>query len=129
MPAPAEPTAEMTPLQYLACADREWATGHHQQAAALLWKATKSTFIALAQERGLDYDELFIDLAKALEADGSVRKGYYRNRLGAAKLMRDHAELDVLEGIRLENAYCVAREFVWKAATTRPCHSERSRGI
>ena len=109
---PAEPTAELTPLQYLACADREWATGHHRHAAALLWRATKSTFIALAHERGLDYDELFIDLAKALEADGSVRKGYYRDRLGVAKLMRDHAELDVLEGIRLESAYCVAREFI-----------------
>ena len=116
MPIPAEPPAEppagLTPLQYLACADREWATGHHRQAAALLWKATKSTFIALAHERGLDYDDLFIDLAKALEADGSVRKGYYRDRLGVAKLMRDHAELDVLEGISLESAYCVAREFI-----------------
>ena len=111
MPTP-EPTAEMTPLQYLARADKEWATGQHQQAAALLWKATKSTFIALAEARGLDYDELFIDLAKALEAEGSVHKGYYRNRLGVAKLMRDHAELDVLEGIQLESAYCTARKFI-----------------
>ncbi len=106
------PTPEPTPLEYLAAADKEWATGHHQQAAALLWKATKSTFIALAQERGLEYDEYLIDLAKALEKDGAVCEGYYRVRLGGGKLMRDHAELDVLEGFRLESAYYLARQFI-----------------
>lgn len=107
-----EPPAELTPLEYLAAADKEWATGHHQQAAALLWKATKSTFIDLAQQRGLDYDEHFIDLAKALEKDDSVHPGYYRDRLGVGKLMRDHANLDVLEGFRLESAYSLARKFI-----------------
>ena len=102
---PAEPPAELTPLQYLACADREWATGHHQQAAALLWKATKSTFIALAQERGLDYDDLFIDLAKALEADGQVSKFYYRGGLVTGELLRDHAEMAALHGGELESAF------------------------
>ena len=111
MPTP-EPTPELTPLEYLAAADKEWATGHHQQAAALLWKATKSTFIALAQERGLEYDEYLIDLAKTLEKDGSVYEGYYRDHLGSGKLMRDHAELDVLEGFRLESAYYLARQFI-----------------
>ena len=111
MPA-TEPPAELTPLEYLAAADKEWATGHHQQAAALLWKATKSTFIDLAQQHGLDYDEHFIDLAKALEKDGSVHQGYYRDRLGVGKLMRDHADLNVLDGFRLESAYFLARQFI-----------------
>lgn len=107
-----ELSAELTPLEYLAAADKEWAAGCHQQAAALLWKATKATFVGLAQERGLEYDEHLIDLAKALEKDGSVYAGYYRVRLGAGKLMRDHAELDALEGFRLESAYSLARKFI-----------------
>lgn len=107
-----ESFAELTPLEYLAAADKEWATGHHQEAAALLWKATKSTFIGLARERGLEYDEGLIDLAKALEKDGSVGAGYYRDCLIGGKLMRDHAELDVLEGFRLENSYRLARKFI-----------------
>ena len=111
MPTP-EPPAELTPLEYLAAADKEWATGHHQQAAALLWKATKSTFIDLAQKRGLDYDEHLIDLAKALEKDGSVHQGYYRDCLIVGKLMRDHADLDVLEGRELESSYRLARKFI-----------------
>ena len=107
-----EPATELTPLEYMACADAEMAAGNHLQAASLLWKATKSTFIQLAQERGLDYDEYLIDLAKALEADSAVPKGYYRSNLGAAKLLRDHAEMDVLESCELEDAYAGARQFI-----------------
>ena len=119
MPTP-EPTAEMTPLQYLARADKEWATGQHQQAAALLWKATKSTFIALAEARGLDYDELFIDLAKALEAEGQVAKFYYRGGLVTGELLRDHAEMAALHGGELESAFQDARDFVLA------CHGENA---
>ena len=107
-----ELSAELTPLEYLAAADKEWAAGYHQQAAALLWKATKSTFIGLAQERGLEYDEYLIDLAKALEGEGPVYEGYYRDCLIVGKLMRDHAELDVMEGRELESSYRLARKFI-----------------
>ena len=111
-PAPVEPTAEMTPLEYLACADREWAAGNHQEASALIWKATKATFVGLAKERGLEYDEELIELAKALEADGAVYQWYYRGSLGVGKLMRDHAEMDVLEGFQLESTFDLARQFL-----------------
>ena len=57
-----EPATEMTALEYLACADREWAAGNHQEAAALIWKATKATFVGLAKERGLEWDERLIGL-------------------------------------------------------------------
>ena len=107
-----EPATEMTPLEYLACADREMAAGNHREAAGLLWKATRSTFIALAQERRLDYDEYLIDLAKALESDGSVFEGYYRDSLVVGKLMHHHAELDVLECYQLESTYQLARQFI-----------------
>ena len=105
-------SAELTPLEYLAAADKEWATGHHQEAAALLWKATKSTFIGLARERGLEYDEGLIDLAKALEGEGKVAKFYYRGVLVTGELLRDHSEMDALSGCELESAVADAREFV-----------------
>lgn len=111
MPSP-EPTAETPAREFLARADREWAAGHHQEAASLIWEGTKATFVALAKERGLGYDEHMIDLAKALEADGSVNKWYFRGSLGVGKLMRDHAEMDVLEGYQLESTFDLARKFL-----------------
>ena len=107
-----EPATEMTALEYLACADREWAAGNHQEAAALIWKATKATFVGLAKERGLEWDERLIGLAKTLEADGSVPEGYYRDNLNVAKLMKTHAEMDVLEGYEIESTYQLARQFL-----------------
>ena len=111
-PTSTGPKSNMTPLEYLAGADKEWADGNHLEAAGLLWKATKSTFIELAAERRLDYDEYLIDLAKALEAAGSVSEGYYRDNLVVGKLMRAHAEMDVLEGYELESTYKLARQFI-----------------
>ena len=110
--ASTEPGKNMTPLEYLACADREWEAGNHQEAAGLLWEGTKATFVALAEKRGLEYDEYMIDLAKALEAEGSVHKWYYRGSLGVGKLMRDHAEMDMLEGYQLESTFDLARKFL-----------------
>ena len=110
--AASEPTTELTPLEYLAHADREWADGNHQEAAALLWKATKSTFVGLAEKHGLEQDEELIGLAKTLDSDGSNYKDYFRLSLGVAKLMRDHAEMDVLEGYELTSTYKLSRQFV-----------------
>ena len=112
--AASEPTTELTPLEYLAHADREWADGNHQEAAALLWKATKSTFIHLAEEHGLEVDEYMIGLAKALESGSAVSEGYYRGNLITGKLLRDHASLELLESCELEDAYSGARDFVIK---------------
>ena len=108
-----DPATGMTPLEYMACADQELAAGHHRKAAALLWKATEATFLGLARERGLDHSNPdLINVAKALEADGSVPKSYFRASLGAGKLLRDHAEMDVLEDYELESAYKTMREFI-----------------
>ena len=107
-----EPATEMTPLEYLACADKEWVAGNDQEAAGLIWKATRATFIGLAGKKGLDYEENFVKLAKALEADKSVSEGYYRGNLTVGTLMRDHAEMDVLEGYELESTYRLAQKFL-----------------
>lgn len=107
-----EPATEMTPLEYLASADKEWAKGNHQKAAGLIWEGTRATFVALAREKGLDYDEYMIGLAKALDAGGSRYQDYFRLALGVAKLIRDHSEMDVLEGYELESTYRLARQFL-----------------
>ena len=112
-PSPPEPTKGMTPSEYVDLADRELAAGNHRHAAGLLWKATEAIFINLAKERGIDHsDPDLIDVAKALEADGSVPRFHYRSRLVCGKLMRDHAEMDVLEDYELESAFHVARQFI-----------------
>ena len=107
---------EMTPLEYLAASKREQAAGNHVKAAALMWKATQATFAALADAKGLKYKGLdfdgLLEIAKALEADGSVRKFYYRSGLSPGSLLRDHVEMDVLESYQLELAYETAEHFI-----------------
>ena len=62
-----------------------------------------------------------LEVAKALEKEGAVHEGYYRGNLGASKLMRDHAAMDVLEGYELQDADEGARQFVVE------CHGEPER--
>ena len=100
-----------TALQYLDAANAEKQAGNQRHAAELMWKATQATFVALAQTRGLECGDL-IELAKALELDGSVPKYHYRGGLAGATLLRDHAEMDVLEPYEIEDAYHATCEFV-----------------
>ncbi len=110
--ASSDSTTKLTALEYLNLADQEMAAGNHQSASGLLWKAVSATFIKLADTHGLDYDQDLIDLAKSLEAAGSVTEGYYRSNLSAGKLLRDHAELDALCACEAEGAYETMRQFV-----------------
>ena len=105
-------TTEMTALDYTHAAHKQLAAGNEREAAGLLWKAAEATFIALGRERGIEHDGDLIKLAKALEADGSVRKGYYRVRLGGISLLHDHADMDVLESWQVMDVYADALDFV-----------------
>ena len=102
----------MTPLEYVERADRELAFGRHRQAAALMWKATEATFTALAQARGLEDCGDLTALARALDDAGLARGRYYRSNLFANGLMKDHAEMGVLEDYEVEFSYATARQFV-----------------
>lgn len=103
-------------LEHVDASKREQAAGNHVKAAALMWQATQATFAALAQAKGLKYKGLdfdgLLEIAKALEADGSVRKFYYRSGITPGSLLRDHAEMDVLESYQLELAYETAEHFI-----------------
>ena len=105
-----------TALEYLDAAKRERGAGNTHEAAALMWKATQATFAALADARGVRYKGLDdIDLfriAVTLEADGSVRKHHYRSGIAPGSLLKDHAEMDVLESYQLELAFETAEHFV-----------------
>ena len=109
-----DPATGMTPLEYMACADQELAAGHHRKAAALLWKATEATFLGLARERGLDHSNPRPH--QRSQSPGSRRldvpKFHYRSGLVVGKLMRDHAEMDLLEDCKLEDAYKATRKFI-----------------
>ncbi len=105
-----------TALEYVDASKREQAAGNHVKAAALMWTATQATFAALAQAKGLKYKGLdfggLLEIAKALEADGSVRKLYYRSGISPGALLKDHAEMEVLEDYQLDLAYETAEQFI-----------------
>ena len=110
------PEMGKTALGYVDASKREQAAGNHVKAAALMWQATQATFAALADRHGmelksLDEDELIM-LARALEADGSVPKWRYRGGLSPGSLLKDHAEMEVLESYQLDLAYETAEQFI-----------------
>ena len=110
------PKMEMTALEYVDASKREQAAGNHVKAASLMWRATQATFAALADAHGLkleSWDEVsLIELARALEADGSVPKWRYRGGLAPGSLLKDHAEMEVLESYQLDLAYETAEQFI-----------------
>ncbi len=101
----------MAPSEYLTLADRKFACGEYREAAGLMWKATEAVFVDLADSHGLDKSELIL-VARALAKDGSVAKYDYRGSLTVGNVLRDHAEMDVLETCELELAYELAQDFI-----------------
>ena len=106
----------MTPLEYLARADKEMASGNGREAAGLLWKAAEVTLEELGQKRGYalngpEYED-FMEIADALESDKSGEKHYFRSNFIAASVLRDHADMEVLEDTELDFSYCLTRKFI-----------------
>ncbi len=117
------PAMEMTPLEYVAASKREREVGDHRKAAALMWQATQATFANLAEAHGVEYNGLddldLFAIADALEADPTVNKRYYGSAIAPGSLLKDHAEMDVLEDYQLELAYETAEQFI------RECFNDR----
>ena len=105
-------TTEMTALDYTHAAHKQLAAGNEREAAGLLWKAAEATFLDLARKRGIECDGNLIELAKALDAKGAVRRGYYSVRLGGMSLLRDHAKHDVLESWHFLDVYRDTLDFI-----------------
>ena len=105
-----------TALEYLDASKREQTAGNHIKAAALMWQATQATFAALADAHGVEYSGLddldLFAIADALEADPTVNKRYYGSAIAPGSLLKDHAEMDVLEDYQLKLAYETAEQFI-----------------
>ena len=101
-----------TPSEYLAMADQRYAKGEYRAASRLMWRATETLFMDIADARGMDYTEDFIAVARALERAKDVPKLPYSGGLSTGKLLRDHAEMELLEDEEVEFSYKLAREFI-----------------
>ena len=91
---------------------KQLAAGNEREAAGLLWKASEVTFLDLAHRRGIECDGNLIELAKTLDANGAVTKRYRRSRLGEVFLLRDRAEMDLLESRHFGDVYEDTPDFV-----------------
>ena len=103
-------------LEYVDASKREQAAGNHIKASALMWQATQATFAALADAHGVKYNGLddvdLFAIAYALEGEGMVRKHHYSSGIAPGSLLKDHADMEVLEDYQLELAYETAEDFI-----------------
>ena len=119
------PETEMHPLKALEMAEREYAAGNYVESSRILWQATQDTFSMLAKAHGLDASDL-IAVARALDrkygGDDSKSKYHYRGYLLSGGLMRDHAEMDVLEDYELESPHRRLPLFIRKCYHEFDCY-------
>ena len=105
-----ESTVELSPLEYLAAAERELAADNPLEGSRLLWKAAEATFCRLAQQHRLDDGNLH-KLARALDRKEG-RNFYYVGSLSVAQGLKDHAEMDMMEDYELASAHIAIRPFI-----------------
>ena len=110
------PEMGKTALEYVDASKREQVAGNHVKAAALMWQATQATFAALADAHGVKYSGLddmdLFTIADALAAEPTFNKRYYGSAIAPGSLLKDHAEMGVLEDYQLELAYETAEKFI-----------------
>ena len=97
------PKAKMTTLESLEVAQREFDAGNYIESSRILWQATQATYDMLAKAHGLDPAD-HIAVAKALDKKYNTRY-HFRGYLISGKLLRDHAEMDVLEYYELDSPH------------------------
>ena len=109
---------EMHPLKALELAEREFAAGNYLESSRILWKATEATFAMMARAHELDTRDAG-EIAEVLDArHGSKSPGHNKHHyLGfyiSGTLMRDHADMDVLEDYELAGPHRRLPEFIRK---------------
>lgn len=92
-------------LDSLYVAGREYAAGNHRESSRILWEATRATFELMARARGMNTSDL-LEITRALDEERHRkdihRKHSYSGKLMSAGLLRDHAEMGVLEDYQME---------------------------
>lgn len=97
------PKAKMTTLESLDVAQREFDAGNYIESSRILWQATRATYRMLAKAHGLDPSNLSA-VARALDKKYNTRYRYL-GYLISGRLLRDHAEMDVLEYHELDSPH------------------------
>ena len=90
-------------LESLDMAQREFEAGNYIESSRILWEATQATYDMLAKAHGLDPAN-HIAVARALDKRYNTRYRY-SGYLISGKLLRDHAEMDVLEYYELDSPH------------------------
>ena len=92
-------------LDSLDVAEREYAAGNHRESSRILWEATRTTFELMARARGMNTSDL-LEITGALDEERRRKdthlKHSYSGKLMSAGLLRDHAEMGVLEDYQME---------------------------
>lgn len=101
---------KMAPLEILETAEREFADGNYRKSSRLVWEATEATFRTLAKAHDLDLSDIR-EVAIALD-EKEGRRRYYRGRLVSAGLLRDHAEMEVLEDYQIKWSHKSQSKFI-----------------
>ncbi|MXX54087.1 MAG: hypothetical protein F4Z35_09295 [Dehalococcoidia bacterium] len=101
----AENTVASDILDSLDVAGREYAAGNHRESSRILWEATRATFELMARVRGMNTSDL-LEITRALDEERhrkDIRRRHsYSGKLMSAGLLRDHAEMGVLEDYQME---------------------------
>lgn len=87
--------SKITTLESLEVAQREFDAGNYIESSRILWQATQATYRMMAKAHGLDPSNLG-KVATALDKKYDTRY-HYLGYLISGRLLRDHAEMDVLE--------------------------------
>ena len=90
-------------LESLDIAQREFDAGNYIESSRILWEATQATYRMMAKAHGLDPLNLG-KVAKALDKKYNTRY-HYLGYLISGRLLRDHAEMDVLEYYELDSPH------------------------
>ena len=89
------PETKITTLESLEVAQREFDAGNYRKSSRILWQATRATYEMMARAHGLDPSN-HSATARALDKKYNTRH-HYLGYLVSGGLLRDHAEMDVLE--------------------------------
>ena len=95
--------SKTTTLESLEVAQREFEAGNYIKSSRILWQATQATYDMLARAHGLDPSNLSA-VARALDKKYDTRYRYL-GYLISGRLLRDHAEMDVLEYYELDSPH------------------------
>ena len=112
----------MHPLEALEAAEREYVAGNYLESSRILWEATEATFAMMAKAHGLHASDTG-EIAETLDSrhigkNSGHNKHHYLSFYISGTLMRDHADMGVLEDYELAGPHRRLPEFI------RNCYRE-----